>query len=77
MAKDNPPASSAHDGPKENGRSRWSGIGVAFINEKTDDEGKPVQTVSVKLNGGISINCSEVDIVLLPFKAPQTENRAS
>jgi hypothetical protein len=69
MARDTSFDYTAHAVAKDGSRTRWSQIGVAFLNEKRVEGGEPTQSVTLKLNPGISINCSECDIVLLPFKA--------
>lgn len=74
MAKDSSYDYTAHAVAKADGRAQWTRIGVAFINERPGEHDKPVQTVSIKLNAGISLNCSEVDIVLLP---PQAKDAAA
>ncbi|MEQ1696162.1 MAG: hypothetical protein ABL901_10035 [Hyphomicrobiaceae bacterium] len=74
MAKDPSFDYTVHAVAKADGRAQWTRIGVAFINDRPGEDNKPVQTVSIKLNAGISINCSECDLVLLP---PQAKDSAA
>lgn len=72
MAKNTQFDYTAHAVAKDGSVSRWSSLGVAFINEKPDDDGVVRQSVTLKLNPGLSIHTTECDIVLLAY-APKPD----